>query len=49
LAPEIIKRNGYNKAVDFYSLGKICYRMLEGQIDNSEFDNRIHFKHISDK
>ena len=30
LAPEVIMRKGYNKTVDFYSLGKICYQMLEG-------------------
>lgn len=30
LSPEMIKRNGYNKSVDFYSLGSFLYEMLTG-------------------
>ena len=32
LAPEIIKRKGYNKAVDWWSLGCVMYEMLTGKI-----------------
>lgn len=30
LSPEMIKRNGYNRNVDFYSLGSFLYEMLTG-------------------
>ena len=30
LSPEMIKRAGYNKSVDFYSLGSFLYEMLTG-------------------
>ena len=32
LAPEIIKKKGYNKAVDWWSLGCVMYEMLTGKI-----------------
>ena len=32
LAPEILKKKGYNKAVDWWSLGCVMYEMLTGRI-----------------
>ena len=32
LAPEILQKKGYNKAVDWWSLGSVMYEMLTGKI-----------------
>ena len=53
LAPEILKNRGYDKSVDWWSLGCIYYEMLTGKIpfkiknnkiDLSVFEEKINFK-----
>jgi serine/threonine protein kinase len=31
MAPEMLTRNGYGKAVDWWALGALCYEMLVGK------------------
>jgi serine/threonine protein kinase len=31
IAPEVLKRNGYTKAIDWYTLGVVMYEMIEGK------------------
>ena len=46
LSPEMIKRTGYNKSVDFYSLGSFLYEMLTGLPPFWDKDRKILYKKI---
>ena len=56
LAPEIIKNKGYDKSVDWWSLGCVYYEMLTGKvpfkvkanlINQNIFEEKINFEEIS--
>lgn len=46
LAPEMLKRTGHGKAVDWYLLGVILYEMLTGLVPHYSKDNQKMFQDI---
>lgn len=52
MAPEMLSRAGYGKAVDWWALGALCYEMLVGRApfnapNQKELDRKIMFEKLS--